>query len=79
MNIAEDFEAMGARMLARKGTLCLVKLDGGLYAVDRITKSCSYSVLVGDRDEAIDKFAELCAGQRKGRHDFNLDVFARLA
>lgn len=76
MNAIDNLEAVGARMLARKGTLCLVKMGSGLYSVDRISKGCSYSVVAGDRNEAIDAFANMCASQRKGKNDFNLEVFA---
>lgn len=76
MNAIDNLEAVGARVLARKGTLHLVRMGNGLYSVDRITKACSHSLVVGGRDEAIDAFAELCAKQRKGKNDFNLEVFA---
>ena len=80
MNVVENLAIVGSRVLAKKGSLYFIKLKNNCYSVDRITKSCACSLfLAEDRELAIDFFAEKCRKQRKGKGDFNLEIFARQA
>ena len=79
----QDLPMMGVRYMARKGTLVLVRwdLNNGrfAYSVDRISRGCGCSLIFRDgwagREEVIHFFAEACKKQRKGKYDFNLNVY----
>lgn len=63
-------------ILARKGTINLVKYDNGLYAVDKITKSIGMSHFVSEnKEDAINAFIEIAKATRRSKNDFNLEIY----
>ena len=64
-------------ILARKGSICLVKYDGGLYGVERQTKATGYGMMyTEDKQSAIDYFNKAIKTTRATRNDFNLNIYA---
>lgn len=63
-------------IIARKGTLNLVKYDNGMYAVERITKGCAFGYKYSfNKFEVIDVWNEMMSTQRRGKNDINLEVY----
>ena len=55
-------------ILARKGTVNLVKYENGLYGVERLTKACGFGMKYSaDKQEVV----------RKSKNDFNLEIYGR--
>lgn len=66
------------KILARKGTVNLVKYDNGMYGVERITNACAYGLKYSDdKCDIIDYFNKIIKTVRKGKNDINLEVYAR--
>lgn len=64
-------------ILARKGSICLVKYDCGLYGVERQTKATGYGMMyTEDKQLAIDYFNKEIKAVRATRKDFNLKIYA---
>ena len=64
-------------VLARKGSICLVKYDCGLYGVERQTKATGYGMMyTEDKQSAIDYFNKKIKAVRATRKDFNLEIYA---
>ena len=64
-------------ILARKGSICLVKYDCGLYGVERQTKATGYGIMyTEDKQSAIDYFNKEIKAVRATRKDFNLEIYA---
>lgn len=64
-------------ILARKGSICLVKYDCGLYGVERQTKATGYGMMyTEDKQSAIDYFNKKIKAVRATRKDFNLEIYA---
>ena len=64
-------------ILARKGSICLVKYDCGLYGVERQTKATGYGMMyTEDKQSAIDYFNKEIKAVRATRKDFNLKIYA---
>ena len=64
-------------ILARKGSICLVKYDCGLYGVERQTKATGYGIMyTEDKQSAIDHFNKEIKAVRATRKDFNLEIYA---
>lgn len=64
-------------ILARKGSICFVKYDCGLYGVERQTKATAYGMLyTEDKQSAIDYFNKAIKTTRATRNDFNLNIYA---
>lgn len=64
-------------ILARKGLICLVKYDCGLYGVERQTKATGYGMMyTEDKQLAIDYFNKEIKAVRATRKDFNLKIYA---
>ena len=64
-------------ILARKGSICLVKYDCGLYGVERSTKETAYGMMyTEDKQSAIDYFNKEIKAVRATRKDFNLKIYA---
>lgn len=64
-------------ILARKGSICLVKYDCGLYGVERQTKATGYGMMyTEDKQLAIDYFNKEIKAVRATRKDFNLEIYA---
>lgn len=64
-------------ILARKGSICLVKYDCGLYGVERQTKATGYGMLYTEnKQSAIDCFNKAIKTTRATRNDFNLNIYA---
>ena len=64
-------------ILARKGSICLVKYDCGLYGVERQTKATGYGMMyTEDKQSAIDYFNKEIKAMRATRKDFNLEIYA---
>lgn len=64
-------------ILARKGSICLVKYDCGLYGVERQTKATGYGMMyTEDKQSAIDYFNKGIKAVRATRKDFNLEIYA---
>ena len=64
-------------ILARKGSICLVKYDCGLYGVERYTKATAYGMMyTEDKQSAIDYFNKEIKAVRATRKDFNLKIYA---
>lgn len=64
------------KILARKGTINLVKFNNGLYSVEKITKSVGMGIFTSDdKFEVVEFFANYIKKVRRGKNDFNLDVY----
>lgn len=64
-------------ILARKGSICLVKYDCGLYGVERQTKATGYGMMYTEnKQSAIDYFNKAIKTTRATRNDFNLNIYA---
>ena len=64
-------------ILARKGSICLVKYDCGLYGVERQTKATGYGMMYTEnKQSAIDYFNKEIKAVRATRKDFNLEIYA---
>ena len=64
-------------ILARRGSICLVKYDCGLYGVERQTKATGYGMMyTEDKQSAIDYFNKEIKAVRATRKDFNLEIYA---
>ena len=64
-------------ILARKGSICLVKYDCGLYGVERQTKATAYGMMYTENKQlAIDYFNKKIKAVRATRKDFNLEIYA---
>ena len=64
-------------ILARKGSICLVKYDCGLYGVERQTKATGYGIMYTEnKQSAIDYFNKVIKTTRATRNDFNLNIYA---
>lgn len=64
-------------ILARKGSICLVKYDCGLYGVERQTKATGYGMMYSEnKQSAIDYFNKAIKTTRATRNDFNLNIYA---
>ena len=64
-------------ILARKGSICLVKYDCGLYGVERQTKATGYGIMYTEnKQSAIDYFNKAIKTTRATRNDFNLNIYA---
>lgn len=64
------------KILARKGSIYLVKYESGLYGVEKITKSCSGGLKYSENKEEVVKFfAEYIKSVRRSKNDFNLEVY----
>lgn len=64
-------------ILVRKGSICLVKYDCGLYGVERQTKATGYGMMyTEDKQLAIDYFNKEIKAVRATRKDFNLEIYA---
>ena len=64
-------------ILARKGSICLVKYDCGLHGVERHTKATAYGIMyTEDKQSAIDYFNKAIKTTRATRNDFNLNIYA---
>ena len=64
-------------ILARKGSICLVKYDCGLYGVERQTKATGYGMMyTEDKQSAIDYFNKEIKAVRATRKEFNLKIYA---
>lgn len=64
-------------ILARKGSICLVKYDCRLYGVERQTKATGYGMMyTEDKQLAIDYFNKEIKAVRATRKDFNLEIYA---
>ena len=64
-------------ILARKGSICLVKYDCGLYGVECQTKATGYGMMyTEDKQSAIDYFNKEIKAVRATRKDFNLEIYA---
>lgn len=71
-------QTSGAKMLARKGNLNLLKWESGCYSVDKITAGCDGSLIFSDdKENVVAFFQDACKKQRKGKYDFNLEVYCR--
>ena len=69
----------GCRILARKGTVNLVKYDNGFYAVERRTRACAYATKISwNKQEIVNYFNEVIKGVRSSKYDINLEVYARV-
>ncbi|MEH7246476.1 hypothetical protein V7114_06710 [Neobacillus niacini] len=63
-------------VLARKGNINLVKYESGLYTVDKITKSVGMSLKASEnKEEIVEFFASHVKKVRRGKDDFNLEVY----
>lgn len=63
-------------VLARKGSIHLVKYEGGLYSVEKITKSIGMGLATGyDKEAIVQAFNEHAKKARRSKHDFNLDLY----
>lgn len=68
---------MDDMMLARKGSICLVKYKCNLYGVERQTKATAYGMMyTEDKQSAIDYFNKEIKTVRATRKDFNLKIYA---
>ena len=64
------------KILARKGSIYLVKYESRLYGVEKITKSCSGGLKYSENKEEVVKFfAEYIKSVRRSKNDFNLEVY----
>ena len=64
-------------ILARKGSICLVKYGCGLYGVERQTKATGYGMMYTENKQlAIDYFNKEIKAVRATRKDFNLKIYA---
>ena len=64
-------------ILARKGSICLVKYDCGLYDVERQTKATGHGMMYTENKQlAIDYFNKEIKAVRATRKDFNLKIYA---
>lgn len=74
----KEVECFGCRILARKGSVNLVKYDNGLYAVEWRTKGCGYTMKNSlNKQEMIECFNEEIKNVRRSKYDINLEVYAR--
>lgn len=65
-----------AKVLARKGSIYLVKYESGLYGVEKITKCCSTGLKYNENKEEVVKFfAECIKSVRRSKNDFNLEIY----
>ena len=68
---------MITNILARKGNVCLVKYESGLYAVEKITKASGTTITASANKEAVvNFFAQYVKSVRRGKNDMNLEVYA---
>lgn len=68
---------MDDMMLARKGSICLIKYNGKLYGVERQTKATAYGMMyTEDKQSAINYFNKEIKAVRATRKDFNLEIYA---
>lgn len=64
-------------ILARKGSICLVKYNDNLYGVERQTKAAAYGIMyTEDKQVAIDYFNKEIKAVRETCKDFNLEIYA---
>ena len=64
-------------ILARRGSICLVKYDCGLYGVERQTKATGYGMMYTEnKQSAIDYFNKAIKTTRATRNDYNLNIYA---
>lgn len=75
----KETDNYGCMVLARKGTVNLVKYDNGFYAVERRTKACAYTMKNSwNKQEMIDYFNKEIKNVRRSKYDINLEVYARV-
>lgn len=66
------------KVLARKGSIYLMKYESGLYTVDRITKACGCTLKASEnKDEVVKFFAEYIKSVRRSKNDFNLEIYGQ--
>lgn len=66
----------GAQALAKKGSIYLMKYENGLYTVDKITKSCGYTLMAdSNKNKVVDFFANYIKSIRRSKADFNLEIY----